>query len=101
MSESVLLIERAGEVATLTLNRPEQFNALSEALLEAMQAALDELAADAAVRVGGDCRRRQGVLCPATTSRRCAPTIRMSNMRDLFRRCGRLMTTMTRRCRSR
>ena len=31
-------------VVTLTLNRPQAFNALSEAMLEALQAALDALA---------------------------------------------------------
>ena len=38
-------------VATLTLNRPQAFNALSEAVLAALQNALDDLAANPAVRV--------------------------------------------------
>ena len=38
-------------VVTLTLNRPEAFNALSEGLLEALQAALDRVAADESARV--------------------------------------------------
>jgi enoyl-CoA hydratase/carnithine racemase len=38
-------------VAMLTLNRPRQFNALSQALLEALHAELDALAADETVRV--------------------------------------------------
>lgn len=38
-------------VQTLTLNRPAQYNALSEELLDALAAALDRAAADAAVRV--------------------------------------------------
>lgn len=38
-------------VATLTLNRPRQYNALSAAMLEALQAAVDDLATDRSVRV--------------------------------------------------
>src|SRR5688572_10988086 len=41
----------AGVIATLTLNRPRQFNALSLELLEALQAALDAVADDRSVRV--------------------------------------------------
>lgn len=38
-------------VVTLTLNRPQAYNALSEAMLAALQAEFDALASDAAVRV--------------------------------------------------
>ncbi len=38
-------------VVTLTLNRPAAFNALSEAMLDALQRELDRVAADAQVRV--------------------------------------------------
>ena len=38
-------------VVTLTLNRPQSFNALSESLLAALQSQLDALAADTSVRV--------------------------------------------------
>ena len=38
-------------VVTLTLNRPDAFNALSEAMLRALQTALDAVAADADARV--------------------------------------------------
>ncbi len=41
----------AGGVATLTLNRPAQFNAMSHALLDALQGRLAAVAADSAVRV--------------------------------------------------
>jgi len=42
--------ERRGEVALLTLSRPDQLNALSSRLLEALGARIGEVAADAAVR---------------------------------------------------
>ena len=48
--EPVLLIERDGPVARLTLNRPARFNALSTELLEALHGALDEIGSDGAVR---------------------------------------------------
>lgn len=38
-------------VVTLTLNRPQAFNALSEDLIEALQAALEQVAADDTVKV--------------------------------------------------
>ena len=38
-------------VVTLTLDRPQSFNALSEGMLSALQAELDAVAADETVRV--------------------------------------------------
>jgi enoyl-CoA hydratase len=51
MPDDVLLIERDGPVATLTLNRPDAMNALSRALREALSAAFREIEADPEVRV--------------------------------------------------
>lgn len=49
MSE-LIRSERKGAVAILTLNRPETLNALDEALLLALEAAIAEVAEDASVR---------------------------------------------------
>ena len=49
--EPVLLRQDAGGIATVTLNRPKQFNALSEALLGELQAMFDAIARDESVRV--------------------------------------------------
>jgi enoyl-CoA hydratase/carnithine racemase len=49
-NENILLREDRQGVVTLTLNRPAQFNALSEEMLAALQAALDDIAADEGVR---------------------------------------------------
>ena len=48
--DSILIREEQDGVVTLTLNRPAQFNALSEEMLEALQEALDDLKQDEAVR---------------------------------------------------
>jgi enoyl-CoA hydratase len=51
MSEPVLLVEKTGEVAVVTLNRPTAMNALSRELRSAIAAAVDELEADPSIRV--------------------------------------------------
>lgn len=48
--ESPLLAQASAGVLRLTLNRPAQFNALSDELMAALSAALDAAAADASVR---------------------------------------------------
>jgi enoyl-CoA hydratase/carnithine racemase len=49
-NESILLNENVDGVVTLTLNRPDQLNALSEDMLIALQSALDGIAEDEDVR---------------------------------------------------
>src|SRR5258708_7343564 len=49
--EPVLLRQDAGGIATVTLNRPKQYNSLSEALLTELQSTLDAIAKDESVRV--------------------------------------------------
>ncbi|HWA13763.1 MAG TPA: enoyl-CoA hydratase [Burkholderiales bacterium] len=49
--EPILLRSDDRGVATVTLNRPKQYNALSEELLAGLQSTLDAIAADASVRV--------------------------------------------------
>ncbi|WP_131736575.1 enoyl-CoA hydratase/isomerase family protein [Actinomadura roseirufa] len=47
---SVLLNERTGRIVTLTINRPEAYNALNTAVLTALAEAVETAAADPAVR---------------------------------------------------
>ncbi len=49
--ESVLLVHRQDGIATVTLNRPQQYNALSQQLLLALRDTLDQLKDDPTVRV--------------------------------------------------
>jgi enoyl-CoA hydratase/carnithine racemase len=49
-NEAILLRQDRDGVTTLTLNRPAQFNALSEEMLSALQIELDDIAGDTAIR---------------------------------------------------
>ncbi|CAA9507070.1 MAG: Enoyl-CoA hydratase [uncultured Solirubrobacteraceae bacterium] len=51
-TESPVLTERRGGVLLITLNRPDARNSVNRALAEGVAAALDELDADAELRVG-------------------------------------------------
>jgi len=51
MSENIVLVERDGPVAVVTMNRPDALNALSRALRAELVNTFSELAADDSVRV--------------------------------------------------
>ncbi len=95
-ADSVLLKTDNGEgVVTLTLNRPDQFNALSDELLDGLQQELDAVAQDSAVRV---------IVLAANGRAYCAGHD-LKQMRGhpeetyyqgLFSRCGVLMQTIMR-----
>lgn len=50
MSDEIILVEKTGAVALVTLNRPDALNALSYALREKICETFDELAKDEAIR---------------------------------------------------
>lgn len=93
--EPMLLVDKHGGIATVTLNRPRQFNALSHALLEELKSALAALAADDSVRV---------VILAGSGKAFCAghdlKEIRASDdpdtHRTLFRLCSEVMLQITR-----
>ena len=85
----------AGGIATLTLNRPAQFNAIDGAMLTALQAALDAIAADASVRVvvvAGAGR----AFCPGHDLKEMLANSNEAFVGDLFRRCCEVMLTLRR-----
>ncbi|MEO8009896.1 MAG: enoyl-CoA hydratase-related protein, partial [Betaproteobacteria bacterium] len=49
--EPILLRHNAGGITTITLNRPKQYNSLSEELLAELQSTLESIGQDATVRV--------------------------------------------------
>lgn len=83
-----------GGVATLTLNRAKQFNALSQAMIGALQEHLDAVSADAAVRVVVIAGAGKA-FCAGHDLKEMRANHDKAFMQDLFRRCGRMMMTLT------
>ena len=94
----ILLREDQDAVATLTLNRPEALNALSEEMMTAMQDEFERLAVDSSTRVivikgagrafcaGHDLKQMQG--------KRQAPDGGKAYYAALLAQCTRMMTTI-------
>lgn len=80
-------------VVTLTLNRPEAFNALSEGLLEALQAALDRVAADERARVVVIAAAGRA-FCAGHDLKEMRAQPSQAYYERLFAQCGRLMMTI-------
>jgi enoyl-CoA hydratase/carnithine racemase len=82
-------------VVTLTLNRPAAFNSLSEAMLEALQSALDRVAADAAARVVV-IRAAGKAFCAGHDLKEMRAEPSLGYYERLFAQCGRMMMTVQR-----
>lgn len=88
--EPLVLQRRHRGTAFLMLNRPQQFNALSEEMLAALHAALDALAADSSVRVvvlGGAGK----AFCAGHDLKQMKANPSLAYYRRLFEDCSRLM----------
>jgi enoyl-CoA hydratase/carnithine racemase len=86
----LVLEQRQGGIAFLTLNRPAQYNALSEQMLGALQATLDALSIDASVRVvvlGGAGK----AFCAGHDLKQMKANPSLEYYRRLFDECSRLM----------
>jgi enoyl-CoA hydratase/carnithine racemase len=95
-----LLPARTAGVLTLTLNRPETRNALSESLMRALQITLDEAVDDASVKVivlaaNGPAFCAGHDLREMSTHRR-DPDRGLAYYRTVFAQCSRLMQTIVR-----
>jgi len=91
----VLLREDAGGIATLTLNRPDQYNALSSTLLGALQSAVHGLAHDDSVRavvIAGAGK----AFCAGHDLKEIRERADPEFTRDVFERCRQVMTGLTR-----
>ena len=91
---AVLSQRDARGVVTLTLNRPQSFNALSEEMLGALQAALDALKADDGLRAVVLAANGKA-FCPGHNLKEMRERPELAYYQDLFQRCSRLMMSIT------
>ena len=82
-------------VAMLTLNRPQAFNALSEAMLAALQRELDAIASDEAVRVVVLAAEGRA-FCAGHDLKEMRAQPSLEYYRGLFAQCTRMMLTLRR-----
>jgi enoyl-CoA hydratase/carnithine racemase len=80
-------------VVTLTLNRPQAFNALSQAMLEALQAALDRVATDDSARVVVIAAAGKA-FCAGHDLKEMRAEPSQAYYERLFSQCGRMMMTI-------
>ena len=93
--EPLVLREDKEGIAYLTLNRPNQFNALSEELLETLQNELEQIAGDRSVRVvvlAGNGR----AFCAGHDLKQMRTQSERDYFQQLFNKCGEVMTAITR-----
>ena len=90
-----LLVDVADGIATVTLNRPGQFNALSGALIGELQSALDRIAVDRGVRVVVLAASGRG-FCAGHDLKEIRAMAAVEEVEALFARCSRMMVTITR-----
>ncbi|HPU54236.1 MAG TPA: enoyl-CoA hydratase [Burkholderiaceae bacterium] len=91
--DPMLQVDQTGGVATLTLNRPAQYNVLSAAMMDALQAEFDRLAADPQVRVIVLAAAGKA-FCAGHDLREMRAEPSLAYYQSLFAQCSRLMTTL-------
>ena len=92
-TDPMLLRTDAGGVTTLTLNRPQQRNALSRAMIAAIQDELDGIREDASVRAVVFAANGPG-FCAGHDMRELVSNRTPEFYDQLFRACGRMMTSI-------
>jgi enoyl-CoA hydratase/carnithine racemase len=93
--EPLLLKEQAGGVLRLTLNRPSQFNSLSEEMLAELTAQLTTVAVDPAVRVVVIAGAGKA-FCAGHDLKQMKATPELDYYRKLFADCARVMMQIQR-----
>jgi len=94
MNAILLREDHSDGITTLTLNRPEQFNALSQALLTELQTAFDAISQDDSVRVVIIAANGRA-FCPGHDLKEMRSHTERKFHRALFEQCSRVMMTIT------
>ncbi len=93
MEEALIQQRDSRGVWTLTMNRPDNFNALGDEMLDALQAALDRVAQDdtaRAVVLGA----RGKAFCPGHNLKEMIATPSLAHYQALFAKCSRMMLSL-------
>jgi enoyl-CoA hydratase/carnithine racemase len=94
LADPLVISQRdARGVITLTLNRPQAFNALSEAMLEALKTEIDAVAADEGARVvllAAACK----AFCAGHDLKEMRAAPSLDYYRTLFGQCGKVMMAL-------
>ena len=93
-STALVLDERRDGILTLTLNRPDQFNALSEEMLAALQACFDACRDDPDLRAVVLAASGRAFCAGHDLKQMRSHAGDRDYYRDLFGRCGRLMQSI-------
>ena len=95
MADELLVLQEKDSrgVITLTLNRPQAFNSLSEALLDALQAALDRIAADDSARAVVIAAAGKA-FCAGHDLKEMRAAPSLAYYERLFAQCGRMMMSI-------
>jgi len=91
--QPVLLREDRDGIATLTLNRPQQMNLLTSAMLAALQSAFDAIAEDPRVRVVVLAATGKG-FCAGHDLKEIRALKELPKIEGLFAQCSRMMATI-------
>lgn len=93
VTDAVLYERDERGVVTLTMNRPANFNALSEEMLGALQGALDRVAADDEARVVVIAAAGKA-FCPGHNLKEMIETPSLAYYQQLFAQCSRVMLSI-------
>ncbi len=93
--DPLMLRNDTGGMTTLTLNRPKQFNALSMDMLDALQAALDNIADDPSIRVVIIAANGKA-FCPGHDLKEMLANRTQEFVGSLFDKCCKVMMSITR-----
>jgi enoyl-CoA hydratase/carnithine racemase len=93
MEDALIYQKDSRGVVTLTMNRPANFNALSEEMLGALQSALDRVAADGGARAVVIAANGKA-FCPGHNLKEMIATPSLDYYQRLFAQCSRMMLSI-------
>lgn len=91
MNDDILLVEQSNNATIVTLNRPQQYNALSESMLDALQNAIDTISADSRTLV---IRANGKAFCAGHDLKEMRASPSQKYYEQLFTKCSTMMQSL-------